>query len=362
MSLLPGPRASTRAWPVVLVAALAPFPLLTRERVRSDPCALQYKSPSYDRRVFAELASGFAVPLHRALPYVATPRLVLTMPLDEAYRWNLSGSIAARFGDNVSAATLGARLHRSLFSSSGGIMPGLAIGFGPDLVLAHDGGMDAVGELSVDLTPLMIGARASWGPVRFNDQAFTRPARLETFFAWRIAGWRREHTPLGDYLHQPPPPRRQFRPQVDDAWADDFRNGLKQLSDASTLAYLSLVQQVIIRLGAQFEHESPECDVQLKRLRDARNALAERLQKDADTLRHGADSLTDVRYRSGLEALLREQSEAFATSLDESLAYADEAEAYKPEPIVLGPAMLHAMRCVLDGALSPACVKVRVLP
>jgi hypothetical protein len=284
------------------------------------------------------------------------------MPLDEAYHWNLSGSIAARFGDNVSAATLGARLHRSIFSSSGGIMPGLAIGFGPDLVMAHDGGVDAVGELTVDLTPLMIGARASWGPVKFNDQAFTRPARLETFFAWRIAGWRRESTLLEDYLHQPPPPRRRFRPQVDAAWSDDFKEGIEQLPDSLSLAYLSLVQQLMVRLGAQFEHDSPECATQLKRLEDARDALSAKLEEEADPLRHGADSLSDVRYRPGLEALLREQSEAFATSLDESIDYALESEHYTPDRLVLAPAVMHAILCVLDGALSSSCVNVRVKP
>jgi hypothetical protein len=284
------------------------------------------------------------------------------MPLDQAYHWSLSGSIAARFGDNVSAGTLGARLHRSLFSSTGGIMPGLAIGFGPDLVMAHDGGVDAVGELTVDLTPLMIGARASWGPVKFNDQAFTRPARLETFIAWRIAGWRRESTLLEDYLHQPPPPRRRFRPHVDAGWSDDFKEGIEQLPDSLSLAYLSLVQQLMIRLGAQFEHDSPECDKQLTRLEDARDALSEQLKRDADPLRHGADSLTDVRYLPGLEALLREQSEAFATSLDESIDYAIESEHYPPDRLVLAPAVMHAIRCVLDGALSSSCVNVRVQP
>jgi hypothetical protein len=360
MSLLSGHGGSGSTWPAVLLAALAPFPLLPPEPFLGDPCALQYKAPSYDRRVFAEVASGFAVPLHRALPYVVTPRIVLVKPLDEAYHWHLSGSVAARFGDDVSAGTLGARVHRSLFSSTGGIMPGLAIGFGPDLVLAHDGGMDVVGEITVDLTPLMIGARASWGPVKFNDQAFTRPARLETFIGWRIAGWRRESTLLEDYLHQPPPPRRRFRPQTDAAWSDDFKDGVEQLSQSTSLAYLSLVQQLIIRLGAQFEHDSPECDTQLKRLEDARDALSEKLQEDADTLRHGADSLTDVRYRVGLEALLREQSEAFATSLDESTAYAYEFDGYPPDPLVLAPAVMHAMNCVLDGALSSSCVNVRV--
>jgi hypothetical protein len=343
----------------VLAATLAPFHLLASERVVGDPCALQYKAPSYDRRAFAEVASGFAVPLHRSLPYVVTPRIVLVRPLDEAYRWNLSGSVAARFGDGVSTATLGGRLHRALFSSANAFVPGIALGLGPDLVLAHDGGVDAVAELTVDLTPLMLGARASWGPVKFNDEAFTRPARLETFIGWRIAGWRRESTPLDELLHQPPPPRRRFRPQADDAWSDDFKDGIKQLSDSSTLAYLSLVQQLIIRLGAQFDHASPECDGQLKRLEDAKDALAEALKKHADPLRHGADSLTDVRYGPGLEALLREQSEAFATSLDESLAHADQFEDYIPDPLVLAPAVMHAIKCVLDGALSSSCVRVQ---
>jgi hypothetical protein len=344
----------------VLLAALAPFPLLPPESFLGNPCARQYKAPSYDRRVFAEVASGFAVPLGRALPYVFTPRLVLIKPVDEARRWHLSGSFAARFGDNVSSGTLGGRLLRSLFSSRDGIMPGVAIGVGPDLVMAHEGGMDAVAEIVVDLTPLMIGGRVSWGPVKFNDQAFTRPARLETFLAWRIAGWRRQNTPLEALLHQPPPPRRRFRPQTEESWSQDFKDGINQLPDSMSQAYLSLVQQLMLRLGAQFEHDTPECDTQLKRLKDARQALHEQLRRNADTLRHGADSLTDVRYRPGLEALLREQSEAFATSLDEGLAYVSEYEHYGPTDIVLGPAVMHAIQCVLEGTLSPACIKVRV--
>jgi hypothetical protein len=357
---LPSPCAAPwKAWPAVLAAALVPASLPAFERVPSDPCALQYKAPSYDRRVFAEVASGFAVPLHRTLPYVVTPRIVLIRPLDEEYRWHLSGSVAARFGDDMTAATFGGRLHRSLFSSANAFMPVIALGLGPDLVLAHDGGVDAVAELTVDLTPLMIGARASWGPLKFNDDAFTRPARLETFIGWRIAGWRRESTPLDELLHQPPPPRRRFRPQVDEAWSVDFARAIDRLSASNTLAYLSLVQQLIIRLGAQFDHASPECDGQLNRLKDAREALTEKLQQDTDTLRHGADSLSDVRYRAGLEALLREQSEAFATSLDESLAYVDQFEDYGPDPLVLAPAVMHAMQCVLDGALSSSCVRVQ---
>jgi hypothetical protein len=63
-----------------------------------------------------------------------------------------------------------------------------------------------------------------------------------------------------------------------------------------------------------------------------------------------------------LEALLREQSEAFATSLDESIDYALESEHYTPDRLVLAPAVMHAILCVLDGALSSSCVNVRVKP
>jgi hypothetical protein len=352
--------ASHRTWTRLLLAGLAPIPLSHPESFLGDPCGLEYKAPSYDRRVFAEMGSGFAVPLDRTLPYVFTPRLSLIMPLDEAYHWNLSGSAAVRFGDSRSAGTLGARLYRSIFGSSDGLMPGFAVGLGPDLVLAHDGGMDAVAEVTVDLTPVLLGARVSWGPVKFNDQAFTRPARLETFIGWRVAGWRRKATALEALLRQPPPPRRRFHPHTDGNWARDYRDAIEQLPDATALAYLSLVQQLMIRLGAQFKHGSPDCGTQLSRLEDARQALNNELRRAADTLRHGADSLTDVRYRPGLDGLLREQSNAFATSLAESLEYAEEHEDYRPDAIVLGPAMMHAIRCVLDGALSSSCVNVRL--
>jgi hypothetical protein len=359
MSLLSGYRASATAWTGVVLAALAPLPLLAPARVAKDPCALQYKPPSYDRRIFTEVASGFAVPLNRTLPYVVTPRIELVVPLDQAYQWNLSESGSVRFGDNQTAATLGARLYRSIISSSGGLMPGVALGLGPDLVLAHNGGVDAVAELTVDLTPLMLGARASWGPLKFNDQAFTRPARLETFIGWRIAGWRRASTMLDDYLHQPPPPRRRFHPQTESDWAEDFQDAVEQIPLPEAAAYLSLVQQLTIRLGAEFKHGDPECGNQLKRLKDARASLSARLRDDPDSLRHGADSLSDVRYPVGLTALLREQSEAFATALDQSLEYAKEAEDYIPDRMVLAPAVMHATSCVLDGALSPSCVRVQ---
>jgi hypothetical protein len=205
----------------------------------------------------------------------------------------------------------------------------------------------------------LLGARASWGPVKFNDDAFTRPARLETFIGWRIAGWRRESTQLEDYLHQPPPPRRRFRPQADPEWSDDFQDAVEQIPDPYSAAYLSLVQQLIIRLGVQFKNDDPECKSQLQRLRDARAALTAKLKQDADTLRHGADSLSDVRYPTGLLALLREQSEAFATALDQSVDYASLAEDYPPDRMVLGPAVMHAIGCVLDGPLSASCVRVQ---
>lgn len=198
MSLLPRRWMPVRMSRAALAAALvAPFPLAASGPGRDDPCALQYKAPSYDRRLFAELGSGFRVPQDRPFPYVVTPRVVLLRPLDAKYRWSLSGSVAARFGDRESSGTLGARLHRSIASGTGTIRPGLAIGLGPDLVLAHHGGLEAAAEITVDLTPLMIGARGSWGPITLNHDAFSRPARLETFIGWRILGWRRESTPLG---------------------------------------------------------------------------------------------------------------------------------------------------------------------
>jgi hypothetical protein len=321
--------------------------------VLDDPCALQYKVPSYDRRVFAEVASGFLVPENRPLPYVVTPRIVLLRPLDAAYRWSLSGSIAARFGDGESKGTLGARLHRSIASSASAIMPGLTLGLGPDLVLASDGGVDAVAEVRVDLTPLMIGARASWGPITFNNDVFTHPARLETFIGWRIFGWRRESTPLEDLLHQPPPPRRRFRPQANAAWHDDFRKGIDGLSDTlpEFHSYLSLVQQLTIRFGAQFDHSSSDCGRQRARLQDARAALTK-------ALRRKPGGATDVRTLSGLQGLLREQSEAFATSVTQSMEYAAQAEHYRPDSFLLAPAVKHAMNCVLDGTLSSSCVRV----
>jgi hypothetical protein len=324
-----------------------------------DPCSLQYKAPSYDRRVFAEVASGFLVPEGRPLPYVVTPSLVLLRPIDDAYRWSLSGSVSGRFGDDASMLAIGARVHRSILSGANAIMPGIALGLGPDLVLAHNGGVDAVVEVTVDLTPLLLGARASWGPITFTHSAFSHPARLETFLGWRIFGWRRGSTALEQLLHQPPPPRRRFRPQIEKSWADDFKQAVASLSLSDALAYLSLVQQVTIRFGAQFDHAAPDCGRQLDRLKNARIALSSRLRQKPDSLRQEADSSTSVRYRSGLEALLREQSEAFATSLGESLAYVSDAEGYRPDPLVLGPAVMHAMNCVLDGALSASCVRVQ---
>jgi hypothetical protein len=348
MSLLPRRRAPGSVLWVALATLFVPFPSLAAY-APDDPCRLQYKAPSYDRRAFAELASGFLVPENRPFPYVITPRLILLRPLDAAYRWSLSGSIAGRFGDGASQGTIGVRLHRSIASSASQILPGLTIGLGPELVLAHEGGFDAVAEVTVDLTPLMIGARGSWGPIRFSDDAFNRPARLETFIGWRITGWRRQSTPLEDLLHQPPPPRRRFHPRADAAWADDFEKAVTQLSDPGS--YLSLVQQLTIRFGAQFEHGSQDCGRQRTRLQDARAALAKALRDSV--------SATDVRQRSRLESLLREQSEAFASSLTESVEYASAAEYYNPNPLVLAPAVMHAMNCVLEGPLSSSCIRVQ---
>ncbi len=65
----------------------------------------------------------------------------------------------------------------------------------------------------------------------------------------------------------------------------------------------------------------------------------------------------DARRPEGLEALLREHSQAFANALTESVAFANAAEDYNPDSLVLGPAVVHAIECVLDGALSQSCMK-----
>jgi hypothetical protein len=315
------------------------------------PCTLQLKHPTYDTRAFIEMGSGFAVPQNRALPYVFTPRLLFLRPIDEAHRWTLAGSLAGRFGNDQESATIGARIHRAI-GGSNPLLSGLTIGLGPDLVMAHNGGLDGVVEAIVDLTPLIIGARASWGPITLRSDAFSRPARLETFIGWKISTWRRDSTQLEELLHQPPPPRRRFEPglQPSKKWSPDLNHAVKNIAD--TLAYLSLVQQLVIRFGAQFDHTSDDCERQLETLRGAQKALVSAWQGKPG-------SPADPRMPGNLEALLREQSQAFANAVTEGVAFENEAEDYDPDPLLLGAAVLHAIDCVLEGALSESCMKPR---
>src|SRR5918999_112259 len=137
MPLLPRLRSPGITWRVALAALVVPSPLPAGDG-GDDPCALQYKAPSYDRRGFAQGASGFCVAQDRPWPYVITPRVILLRPIDADYRWSVSGSIAGRFGDRESMAVLGLRLHWAAIRTTKVITPGVSLGLGPDLVLAHD--------------------------------------------------------------------------------------------------------------------------------------------------------------------------------------------------------------------------------
>ncbi len=229
MSLPASRWARPRSWQPILLLLLAPARLTASDL--DDPCRLQLKHPTYDTRAFPELGSGFAVPHHRSVPYVITPRLLFLRPIDEAHRWTLSGSIAGRFGDSQEMATIGARVHRAI-GGSNILLSGASLGLGSDLVLAHDGGLDAVIEGILDLTPMILGVRAAWGPITFRDDAFSRPARLETFFGWKISTWKRDSTPVEELLRQPPPPRRRFEPvSPPKAWDSAFVSAVKAISD-----------------------------------------------------------------------------------------------------------------------------------
>lgn len=334
------------SWRVSLAALLAQLSLLTVGQAQGNPCELQLKAVSYGLRIFAEAGSGFLAPHSRPLPYVFTPRLTLLLPLDAWSRWHLSPTVAMRFGDGNLQGVIGVLIQGSILSGASTIKPGIALGLGPELVLSEGerGFLDGVAQLTVDLTPLMFGGRVSWGPI--NRDFFSNPARLETYLGWRIKTLRRSSAPIERLLG---PGRPRFRPYAKTSWASEFREAIAGLSATRAQDYLSLVQQMITQLDGRFKRYDPNCGRKIGELEAARIDLDDALQHP--------EVEPDVREQLGLENLLHEHSEAFVSSLQESLRYSLEAEAYQPSPTLLAPAVMHAMNCVLDGSLAASCLR-----